>query len=619
MILFACLKKEFMEYVKDGVISDKVYEAYKEKYQKKTKYNQIKAWANSLPIMSQVIDQLPDNTGIILEYNIPLTSKSIDMIITGYDSNKKPVILIIELKQWSYSKLIKAVDGVVRTKINSQEKNVLHPAYQVLSYAQILNNYNINIEKEQIKIIPLVVLHNYELEIDDVLYNKKYKPYYSKVYMFGKNDKNELKDLINSYINLGDNLDIIRKIDESEIRPTKKLLDAIINMTKGKKEFTLLDEQKVIMEEIITKARDSFSDGKKRVIIIKGGPGTGKSILAINALGELLTNGLMGAYVSKNMAPRKVYKNMLVSGDNEISIHELFKSSGYFMWDKPNKYDFLLVDEAHRLQEKSGIHNNIGENQIKEIINAARLSVFFIDEKQMITLRDIGTIENILNFAKNAQAEIETLELVSQFRCNGSDNYLEFIDNLLYNKRGKVKFNFDFQVLDSPMELRRVIEAKNTHNNARIVAGFCWPRKVRYADNQDYHDIKIGDFAMSWNLKHGEPFATRENAIREVGCIYNVQGLEFDYIGVIIGPDLKYENGKVISDYKKRANTEKSLYGLQVLIKKDKEYYEKLADTIIKNTYRVLLTRGIKGCYVYAVDEKLQKHLKKALENKVQI
>ena len=177
MILFACLKKEFMEYVKDGVISDKVYEAYKEKYQKKTKYNQIKAWANSLPIMSQVIDQLPDNTGIILEYNIPLTSKSIDMIITGYDSNKKPIILIIELKQWSYSKLIKAVDGVVRTKINSQEKNVLHPAYQVLSYAQILNNYNINIEKEQIKIIPLVVLHNYELEIDDVLYNKKYKPY----------------------------------------------------------------------------------------------------------------------------------------------------------------------------------------------------------------------------------------------------------------------------------------------------------------------------------------------------------------------------------------------------------------------------------------------------------
>ena len=608
-----------MEYVRDGVISDKVYSAYKEKYKRKTKYNQIKAWANSLPIMAQVIDELPDNVGIILEYNIPLTSKSIDMIITGYNENKIPVMILIELKQWSYSRVIKSVDGVVRTKINKHEKNVLHPAYQVLSYAQILNNYNINIEKEKINIIPLVVLHNYELDMSDALYNKKYRPYYSKVNMYGMNDKIELKEIINSNIKYGDNLEIINIVDKSEIRPTKRLLDSIINMTKGKKEFTLLDEQKVIMEEIITNARLSFTDGKKRVMIVKGGPGTGKSVLAINALGELLSNGLMGAYVSKNMAPRKVYKNMLVSGDNEISIHELFKSSGYFFKDKSNKYDFLLVDEAHRLQEKSDIHNNIGENQIKEIINASKLSVFFVDEAQIITLRDIGLIENILFYAKYFEALIDNLELKSQFRCNGSDNYLDFIDNFLYNKKGKVRFNFDFRVMDSPEEVQKIIKEKNTNNNARMVAGFCWPRKVRYADNQDYHDIKIGDFSMSWNLKHGEPFATRESAINEIGCVYNVQGLEFDYIGVIIGPDLKYDGKKVVSDYKARANTEKSLYGLQVLLKQDKDYYEKMADTIIKNTYRVLLTRGIKGCYVYAVDEKLQKHLKKMQDNKLQL
>ncbi len=619
MILFSCLKNEFMEYVRDGVISDKVYSAYKEKYKRKTKYNQIKAWANSLPIMAQVIDELPDNVGIILEYNIPLTSKSIDMIITGYNESKSPIMILIELKQWSYSRVIKSVDGVVRTKINKHEKNVLHPAYQVLSYAQILNNYNINIEKEKINIIPLVVLHNYELDMSDALYNKKYRPYYSKVNMYGMNDKIELKEIINSNIKYGDNLEIINIVDKSEIRPTKRLLDSIINMTKGKKEFTLLDEQKVIMEEIITNARLSFTDGKKRVMIVKGGPGTGKSVLAINALGELLSNGLMGAYVSKNMAPRKVYKNMLVSKDNEISIHELFKSSGYFFKDKSNKYDFLLVDEAHRLQEKSGIHNNIGENQIKEIINASKLSVFFVDEAQIITLRDIGLIENILFYAKYFEALIDNLELKSQFRCNGSDNYLDFIDNFLYNKRCKVRFNFDFRVMDSPEEVQKIIKEKNTNNNARMVAGFCWPRKVRYADNQDYHDIKIGDFSMSWNLKHGEPFATRESAINEIGCVYNVQGLEFDYIGVIIGPDLKYDGKKVVSDYKARANTEKSLYGLQVLLKQDKDYYEKMADTIIKNTYRVLLTRGIKGCYVYAVDEKLQKHLKKMQDNKLQL
>ena len=348
---------------------------------------------------------------------------------------------------------------------------------------------------------------------------------------------------------------------------------------------------------------------------MKGGPGTGKSVLAIHLLGELLKIGLMGAYVSKNMAPRKVYKNSLVS-NNEISIHELFKSSGYFFFDPENKYDFLLVDEAHRLQEKSGIHNNIGENQIKEIIHASRSTVFFVDEQQMITLKDIGTIANIKYYAKFYQASIIELELTSQFRCNGSDSYLDFVEAFLYNRRDTVHFNFDFQIMNSPNELRDLIKIKNTNNNARLVAGFCWPRDGKNADNQEYMDIKIGDFEASWNLKHGEPFATRENAINEVGCVHNVQGLEFDYIGVIIGPDLKCLNGKVVTDYQKRANTEKSLYGLRVLMKQDKEYYEKLADTIIRNTYRVLLTRGLRGCYVYACDENLQKHLKKITENR---
>ncbi len=611
MLVFSCLKKEFIEYVNEGIISNKVYQAYQDIFKKKTVFNQIKAWANSLPIMKDILKDLPDNVGITIEYNIPLTSKSVDMIISGYDKYKKPLIILIELKQWSYTKVIKAVDGVVRTYINGREKNVLHPAYQVLSYANLLKGYNINIEKDNITIIPLVYLHNYELNGDDALYNIKYRPYYSKVYMFGKNDTQELKNLINSQIILGDNLDIINRIDKSEERPTKRLLEAINNMLKAQKEFKLLDEQKVLMEEIITLAYKAYTEKQKIVMIIKGEPGTGKSVLAINALGELISNGLLGAYVSKNMAPRKVYKNKLANNDNEVCINELFRSSGSFFRDKENKYDFLLVDEAHRLQEKSGMYNNVGENQIKEIIKTAKLSVFLIDEKQIVTLKDIGRVKNIEEWAKKFKAKIIKRELISQFRCNGSVHYLDFIDALLYNKRYKVNFNFDFQVMNTPQELRNIITQKNTNNNARIVAGFCWPRIVKYADKQDFHDIVIGDFGMSWNLKHGEPFATRLDAINEIGCIHNVQGLEFDYIGVIIGPDLKYKDGKIITDYKARAMTEKSLYGLQVLIKNDKAYYENLADTIIRNTYRVLLTRGIKGCYVYACDKSLQRYLKK--------
>lgn len=616
MILFSCLKKEFIEAINYGVISNRVYYAYKQKMGKKTKLSQIKSWANSLPFMKDILIDLPDDVGITIEYGIPLTSKMVDVIISGYDENKKPVIILVELKQWEYVYDVRDRDAVVKTLIGSKEINSLHPSYQVLSYKELMQNYNVNIDINKVNIIPLVYLHNYDLRSDDDILNKKFAPYYKKALMFGKNDIDELKSYIHDNIKFGDNLEVMQMIDNSEIKPTKKLLDVIGNVLETKKEFLLLDEQKVIMEEISKYAYMSFTDNKKRVMIIKGGPGTGKSVLAINALGELLSIGLMGAYVSKNMAPRAVYKTMVLNGDKKISINELFKGSGFFFRDKCNKYDFLLIDEAHRLQEKSGLHNNIGENQIKEIINAARLSVFFVDEKQIVTLKDIGRIANIKDWAKFYEALVIEMELNSQFRCNGSDNYLDFIDKLLYNKREKNSFNFDFQVMDSPHDLRKLIIDKNTNNNARLVAGYCWTRNGKNADNQDYLDIKIDDFGMSWNLKHGEPFAIRENAINEIGCIHNVQGLEFDYIGVIIGPDLKYREGKIITDCKERASTEKSLYGLYVLMKKDKTYYQNLADTIIRNTYRVLLTRGIKGCYVYCIDKKLQKYLKKLLRKK---
>jgi DUF2075 family protein len=616
VILFSCLKKEFIEAINYGVISNRVYYAYKQKMGKKTKLSQIKSWANSLPFMKDILIDLPDDVGITIEYGIPLTSKMVDVIISGYDENKKPVIILVELKQWEYVYDVRDRDAVVKTLIGSKEINSLHPSYQVLSYKELMQNYNVNIDINKVNIIPLVYLHNYDLRSDDDILNKKFAPYYKKALMFGKNDIDELKSYIHDNIKFGDNLEVMQMIDNSEIKPTKKLLDVIGNVLETKKEFLLLDEQKVIMEEISKYAYMSFTDNKKRVMIIKGGPGTGKSVLAINALGELLSIGLMGAYVSKNMAPRAVYKTMVLNGDKKISINELFKGSGFFFRDKCNKYDFLLIDEAHRLQEKSGLHNNIGENQIKEIINAARLSVFFVDEKQIVTLKDIGRIANIKDWAKFYEALVIEMELNSQFRCNGSDNYLDFIDKLLYNKREKNSFNFDFQVMDSPHDLRKLIIDKNTNNNARLVAGYCWTRNGKNADNQDYLDIKIDDFGMSWNLKHGEPFAIRENAINEIGCIHNVQGLEFDYIGVIIGPDLKYREGKIITDCKERASTEKSLYGLYVLMKKDKTYYQNLADTIIRNTYRVLLTRGIKGCYVYSVDKELQKYLKKIIKEK---
>ncbi len=142
MIIFACLKKEFDDYVSRGIISNKVYDAYKEKMGKKTKLNQIKAWANSLPFMKYILKDLPDNVGIAIEFNISLTSKRVDFVVSGYNNNKEPVMLIFELKQWEKVFDVKGEDAIIKTKISNKEKRLLHPSYQVLGYQQLLNNYN---------------------------------------------------------------------------------------------------------------------------------------------------------------------------------------------------------------------------------------------------------------------------------------------------------------------------------------------------------------------------------------------------------------------------------------------------------------------------------------------
>lgn len=282
--------------------------------------------------------------------------------------------------------------------------------------------------------------------------------------------------------------------------------------------------------------------------------------------------------------------------------------------------DTVLVDEAHRLNEKSGMFQNMGENQIKEIIHAARCSVFFIDENQRVTLNDIGSVAEIEKWAKFEGAEITHMELVSQFRCNGSDGYLAWLDNTL-EIRETANWNmndidYDIQIMDSPQEVRNIIIERNktSDNRARILAGYCWNWIKEGKNDSSVYDIQIGDFEMSWNLKNTTTFAIDETSVNEAGCIHTSQGLEFDYVGVIIGDDLRYENGKVITDFTKRARTDQSLKGIKTLFKENPEKAKAISDEIIKNTYRTLMTRGMKGCYVYCTDERLAEYLRKCLK-----
>jgi len=278
----------------------------------------------------------------------------------------------------------------------------------------------------------------------------------------------------------------------------------------------------------------------------------------------------------------------------------------------------LLVDEAHRLNEKSGMFNHLGENQIKEIIEASRFSVFFIDEDQKVTLKDIGSKDEIRFWANKAGAKVSEIALESQFRCNGSDGYLAWLDNTLQIRETAnqtlLGTDYDFRVLDDPRSLHDLIKHKNmAKNKARLVAGYCW--KWVSKKHPEIHDIVIGEYQATWNLDtDGQAWIIKPRSVSEVGCIHTCQGLEVDYIGVIIGPDLIVRDGKIITVPEARASSDKSIHGWKKLIKEDPEVIKAQLDAIIKNTYRTLMTRGQKGCYMYSTDEETNLYFKNYLD-----
>lgn len=381
-------------------------------------------------------------------------------------------------------------------------------------------------------------------------------------------------------------------------------------MLKGNQEFIMIDDQKIAFETAIELASLS-KPNKKNVLIVEGGPGTGKSVVAINLLVELTKKRLTTKYVSKNAAPRAVYTELLTGTYRKSYINNLFSGSGAFINTEENIFDALIVDEAHRLNEKSGLYGIDGENQIKEIIQAAKFSLFFIDENQRIHIKDIGSRAQIEEIAKSLGAKTTTLKLSSQFRCNGSDGYLAWIDNTLQIKETAnfklSRADYDFRVFNNPHDLYSAIESRNKmRNKSRIVAGYCWNWKSK--KDIDAYDIEFPEFnfKMQWNLaSDGSSWLIRPDSLKEAGCIHTCQGLDLDYVGVIVGDDLKIEDGKLITDVSARASTDHSIRGIKTLIKKNPTKGKELANELIKNTYRTLFTRGLKGCYIYCTDPEL--------------
>lgn len=619
MIVYSGIKSEFLKAVEADSIAEEIESTIYDKMHKRTAANEFRSWENSLEYMYKVLNdqEIPEDTGIAIEYNIPQTAKRVDFIISGYDEKKDPNVVIVELKQWDKVDVVEGMDALVETFTGGAVRRVVHPSYQAWSYKSMIEDYNSRVQESCIALHPCAYLHNYRKSDPEKLEREQYREYVDEAPIFGRGEVSKLRDFIKKSVKYGDRKEILYDIDHGKIKPSKSLQEAINSMLKGNREFVMLDDQKVVYEEIVKSSMQCMSDHKKRTIIVVGGPGTGKTVVAINLLAKLTQEGQFAQYTSKNSAPRNVYLKKL-TGFKKSSVANMFKGSGAYVETDANIIDTVICDEAHRLNEKSGLYGTDGENQVKEIINSCLCSVFFIDECQRVTLKDIGSVAEIKKWAKELGSEVQELELVSQFRCNGSDGYLAWIDDVLEIRdtanTDLKDIEYDIQVFDTPEEVRDLIFEKNKEaNRARLLAGYCWNWISSGKNDSNVHDIQIGNFEMSWNLGNTSTFAIDPESVNEIGCIHTSQGLEFDYVGVIIGDDMRYENGHIVTDFSKRAKTDQSIKGLKKFYKESPEEACKVADEIIKNTYRTLMTRGMKGCYVYCTDQRLAEYIKARL------
>lgn len=629
MRLYAGTSKQFVHDAIQNQIAEKLRRGFYDYYGFNPSEGEVRSWQNSLRALSQTVQyaNLLDH-GILLEYQLPLSSKRLDCLISGRDYENRDNAVIIELKQWDKCQESNA-DNEVMTWLNGSLRDILHPSVQVGQYKMYLEDTHTAFYDgpNPVQLNACSYLHNYPYNPQDVIFADKFSETLTLNPLFTADDVDRLKSYLIEKLHNGDGIDVLKKIENSRFRPSKKLMDHVGNVIKGKSQYILLDDQKIVYDKVFAEAKTAFHDKQKTAMIIKGGPGTGKSVVAINLMADLLLDGYNAHYATGSRAFTETLRDII--GKRGSTQFKYFNS---YMDAQANEIDVLICDEAHRIRKTSNNRFTPAAKksnlpQIDELIRASKVSVFLIDDNQVVRPDEIGSAQFISDSAlKNKCKVIEFEEMETQFRCNGSDGFINWVNNTLGIKRtanaiwNQNEETFDFKIFDSLESLEEAIHRKvNVGNSARMTAGFCWEWSDADNNGNLVNDIVIGSYKRPWNAKPearklapGIPkatlWATDPNGINQVGCIYTAQGFEFDYVGVIFGEDLRYD----LDHQQWKSDKSKSADGA---VKRSSDHFADL----IKNTYRVLLTRGMKGCYVYFIDKDTERFFKSRMEKPVQI
>jgi len=614
--LYEGLSSDFIIKSREGLIAIQVERSFSHEFGKAPTKGEVQAWKNSLKAVGELLSEAGlDRQGVIVEMQLPGSSERIDVLLVGRDTSGTQQGVVVELKQWS-EVAASENPGLVETFVGGGPREAIHPSDQANGYREYLSDCATVFASGEFQLSACALLHNAKRDQVEALYDAQFSGLLSRAPLFTGEDTSEFKQFVQDKVGDGGGNDALDKVRKTKWEPSKKLLSHVAELIKGQPVFTLLEHQRLAFLKVRGTALAAHKTDGLSVFIIKGGPGTGKSVVAMNLLANLASEGLRVQYVTGSRSFTTTLRKLVGS-----RAANLFKYTHNFV-EKPN-LDALVIDEAHRVRVSSNTRTTprskrSNRPQIDELIGAARVTAFFIDEKQVVRPEETGSIAMIRAAALRLGAHVEEFELSSQFRCGGSDDYIRWVADLL-QLDGQDTLNiwdssreFRVQLHGTPAKLEQVIRKANGDGlTARLSAGFCWPWSDPNHDGTLIDDVQVGDWSMPWNAKSkarklhkavpkSDYWATDPRGVNQVGCIYTAQGFEYDYAGVIWGTDLVIRNGRWVGQPKESKDSQ-----LKRSVKSGALTFEDL----VKNTYRVLLTRGMRACHLYVVDDETRQYI----------
>jgi hypothetical protein len=579
--------------------------------------SEARSWERSIPALAAALNDAGlGDVEVMLEYALPLNSKRADAVLAGvHPVTGEPSYVVVELKQWSQA--VPHEDDPTLCHVGAYARPVLNPIEQVRRYCDYLVNFNGALAGHPKRVSGVAYLHNAtefgvsglrEVETGD------------RGQLFTAEGRGAFLDHLRS--KLSDKRPGARAADElqaGKAAPSKQLMALAAQEVREREQFVLLDEQQVAYRMVLNAVRKAKRSDHKEVVVVAGGPGTGKSVIALSVLGELYRQGVPALHATGSSAFTKTMRK--VAGARKRDVQDLFKYFNSFMTYEKNGLDVVICDEAHRIRETSANRytsaaNRTGKPQIDELIDVARVPVFLLDEYQVVRPGEMGTVAEIEAAAARKGVSCHVVRLENQFRCGGSDAYLRWVVRLLgLEPGGPIPWEPDgrmhLHVAESPQEMEAFLQERRVGDraSARMSAGYCWPWSPEPKPGDPLPaDVVIGDWARPWNLRgdraiSGAPpsalWATDPAGFGQIGCVYTAQGFEYDWSGVIIGPDLVWRGDCWIADHTKS---------------KDPVFKRSAPETdvnrLIRNTYKVLLTRGMVGTVVYSTDPESQARLR---------